>query len=240
MLENHNGTENNIVYIYKFEFPDGKKTEFVVELERTTLDLIKENSGSQPEWTRLEFNKCPDCPLNEVEHKNCPVAENIVEVIDFFRPFYSYDKVDVEVETKNRIYRKPDIALQKGVSSLLGIYMVTTGCPILGRLKPMVRYHLPFSSLWENSYRVISMYLTAQYFANKRGEEPDWDLKNLTELYNKIHHVNKSFWKRLSAIESKDTSINALIILDTSASHVQFQLDEEHLSEIDMLCKTYF
>jgi len=50
--------------------------------------------------------------------------------------------------------------------------------PIFEKLKPMVRFHLPFASIEETKYRAISMYLLAQYFLYQQGSQPDWDLKN--------------------------------------------------------------
>ncbi len=66
----------------------------------------------------------------------------------------------------------------------MGIYMVTSGCPVMGKLKPMVKFHLPFASGEETSYRMVTMYLLAQFFKYKNGKEPDWDLKNLVKIYD--------------------------------------------------------
>ena len=192
-----------------------------------------------PDWTALGNFKCPNCPLDESEHHYCPVAVSIIDLIEFFRNFHSYDEVVVTVNSVTRDY-STRVSLQRGVSSILGLHMVTSGCPILGKLKPLVRYHLPFSTKDETSYRVISMYLVAQYFARKQGRIPDWDLKKLVEIYDQIQIVNKSFWNRLSHIKIEDASINALIVLDTFAQHVVFQIDEKGLSEIEFLCEKYF
>lgn len=117
---------------------------------------------SYPEWTELKNFKCPNCLLVENEYKYCPIAVNIIDLIDFFKTS-SYPEVNVIVDTEIRRYSKHP-SLQKGISSLMGIYMVTSGCLIMEKLKPMVRYHLPFATLEETSYRMVSMDLLAQYF----------------------------------------------------------------------------
>ncbi len=117
--------------------------------------------------------------------------------------------------------------------------MVTSGCPVMDKLKPMVRYHLPFATEDETRYRVISMYLIAQYFIHRKGEEPDWDLKNLVKIYDEVRVVNKSFSKRLSNIKIEDASINALIILDCFADFVKFSISKDMLDDMKTMFRAY-
>ncbi|MDN5353885.1 MAG: hypothetical protein PWQ09_641 [Candidatus Cloacimonadota bacterium] len=50
----------------------------------------------------------------------------------------------MKVESKNRNYVK-DTTIQRGVSSMLGMFLVSSGCPVLTKLKPVVKFHLPFA-----------------------------------------------------------------------------------------------
>jgi hypothetical protein len=104
----------------------------------------------------------------------------------------------------------------------MGIIMVSGGCPVMDPLRPLVRFHLPFASMEETEFRIVSMYLIAQYFREKKGEKPDWSLDGLKEIYNKVGEVNISFADRLRAATKKDASVNALIILDCFAKGVPF------------------
>lgn len=239
MIHDYNGTSETISYSYTFSFEDGSEREFHVKLDKKTLELIEPPDETYPEWAKLENEQCPNCPLNTEEVEFCPVAVSISDMIEFVGNKYSYDEVDITVKTQNRTYLK-HTTMQKGVSSLLGLFMVTSGCPILERLKPMVRHHLPFATLTENSYRVISMYLVSQFFVYKRGQEPDWNMRYLLEMYDEIHKVNKSFWRRLTHLKFKDAGVNALIMLDNTGSHIQFLIDAGHLEEIEFLCDKYF
>jgi len=117
--------------------------------------------------------------------------------------------------------------------------MVASSCPYLAMLKPLVRFHLPFSTVKETIFRVISMYLLGQYFRAQKGEKPDWELKNLVTMYDKISLVNKYFCKRLKAATQEDASINGLIILDIFASVIRFSIDKNLLSELENLFSMY-
>jgi len=223
-----------IFFHYTFEFGDGQQRSFTVNLDPDSLALQEEPRGELPEWTRLSFHQCQQCALTEQMTPCCPVAANLVHLIEFFRDIVSYERVFVRIETRERTYtRQTDI--QKGVSSLMGIYTVTSGCPILSRLRPMVRFHLPFASIEETMYRSVSMYLLQQYFRSRRGLRADWELQGLMGLYRDVHEVNNTFLERLSEFKSKDTNVNALVILDIFSTFMTFSLETDNLSKIEYL-----
>ena len=233
--------ENQEVFscIYKFILGEGQEKKFEVELEKKTLNLLQEKTSNLPDWTKLAHFKCANCPLDESKHRHCPVAVNMINLIDFFNDLASCEEVDVVVETQDRKYSKRT-DVQSSVSSLIGIYMASGGCPILSMLKPMVRFHLPFATIEETQYRVLSMYLLAQYFSVKHGKQPDWELKDLSRMYENIRVVNESFSKRLKSAEIKDTSVNALVILDIFANYVNFSIDGSMVEEVEYLFEAYF
>ena len=140
----------------------------------------------------------------------------------------------VVLETKDRNYSK-HTSLQQGVSAMSGVVMVTSGCPILSKLKPMVRFHLPFASPQETLYRAMSMYLMEQYCKYKQGLKPDWELQGLIDIYEKVHEVNLVFCQRLTSLQSKDANVNALIILDNFANYINFSIDHAKLNRIEEL-----
>ena len=228
-----------ITYIYQFNFEDGSQKDFKVVIDANTLLIKRDNNLLMPEWTELKNFKCPHCPLNEKETAHCPVAVNLVAVIEEFYGCASYDMVDIKITTEARQYYKKD-SLQVGVSSFIGILMVTSGCPIMGKLKPMVKFHLPFASLEETEYRVLSMYMLAQYFLWKRGNKPDWEFQNLTHIYEDIRILNQNVCKRIADLEQKDTSINSVVVLNNFADYVSFNIDQKMMDEVEMLFNDYF
>ncbi len=234
MNKNIDTSNETINYHYIFKLSNGKKKELSVKLNAKTLKLIRKQE-EKPEWTKLKYSKCRICPLDEERHEFCPVAVNLVELIDIFGDLLSYEKADILIETKERNFSKYT-TLQKGLSSLIGIYMVTSGCPIMERLKPMVRYHLPFATEEETAYRVLSMYLAGQYFLSRKGSKADFNLEKLMKFYDDIHSVNKDMCERLRSVSKGDAGINAVIILDTFAIEIPLILSER----IENLFSAYF
>jgi hypothetical protein len=220
--------------LYKYHIIDKNQIQkdFEIKLRSENLEVIPiELNEELPDWIRLSFNKCPVCTL---ECEYCPVASNIYPIMRFFRDDVSYKDSVVVLETPDRNYSK-HTSLQQGVSSMLGIIMVTSGCPSLDKLRPMVRFHLPFANPLETLYRALSMYLVQQYFRYKKSLPADWDLKGLNAIYEKVHEVNIAFSKRIAALKGQDANINSLIILDNFANFVNFSLDHQKLSQIEKL-----
>lgn len=228
-----------IVYNYKFIFSKNLEKNFKIEIDKETLNLVRKENISYPEWTELECYKCLNCPLEAKEHPYCLIAKAMYELIDSFKELISYQEVDIVIDTEARTYMK-HVPLQQGLTSLIGIYMVTSGCPLLVKLKPMVKYHLPFATVDETVYRAMSMYLLAQYFLYKRGYTPDWELKHLYEAYNNIRIVNNNFCKRLNAIAIQDASLNAIVTLDIFATYINFSIEGSMVENIEHLFKPYF
>lgn len=210
-------------YRYKFRFPTGLEKNFEVVLNASTLELMTNRDALKPEWTKLKYHQCANCPLGDaVAH--CPVAVNLSTLVETFKDAISFQDIHVRVMTERRDF-EAKTTLQEGLSSIIGIYMVTSNCPIMDRLRPNVRFHLPFASEEETIYRAISMYLTAQYFRMRNREEPDWELKKLAEVYRGVSEVNKGMSERLAAASTKDANVNAVIHLSTSSQTLDNFLD---------------
>lgn len=228
-----------ITFEYRFTIGSGLEKRFTIRLDHESLSVIPAEKSSYPEWTELKFHQCPTCPLKEEQHKYCPIAANLADVVESFKDSISHDKADILVQTEARGYVK-QTTLQDGVSSIVGIYMVTSGCPVMDKLRPMVRTHLPFATVDETIYRVLSMYLLAQYFLWKRGKQPDWELTKLVNIYSDVENVNKHFRERLSAIKVTDATVNALVNLNCFADFAAFSIEEHRLDEVELLFRAYF
>ena len=215
-------------FAYTFAFDDGATRSFEVVLDHRTLAVARSPAGPLPEWTRLSFRQCSNCPLAEALHPHCPIAANLVEVVDFLSDRSSFEPVEVRVVGEDREYRKRT-TLQQGAGSLMGIYMVSSGCPVMDKLRPMVDTHLPFMKPDESCYRMISMYLTAQYFRARAGQEPDWDLDGFLGFLRACHETNAGFCNRLRAIGVKDASLNALAMLSAAGEITSLSIETEDL-----------
>lgn len=238
MALNGQSNEPPLTFRYKFIFPDGSEKEFVIELEGGSLRLQRPKRPSYPDWTRLSVHQCPNCPLKESEHPRCPVAESLVDVVETFKDMISSQFVEIEIRTDTRTYRKR-ASLSDGVSAMVGLYMVTSGCPVLDMLKPMARTHLPFSDLGETVYRTLSMYALAQVLRARQGLAPDWEMKNLLSVMEEVRTVNRSFCKRLHQVCNQDAALNAVVHLDCFADNSSFQLQRKILDKLAVLFGAY-
>jgi hypothetical protein len=223
---------------YQFQFEDGTRKSFQVQLRRPGLSILLRPEPSLPDWSRLAHHQCPNCPLDPAVHTHCPVAVSLGGVIEAFRDCFSTTNAEIVIRSDNREYRRR-APVQYGVSSLMGVYMVTSGCPILDKLRPMVQTHLPFATIDETIYRLAGMYLLAQYFVQQRGGVPDWKLRRLVDLCEDIGRVNQAFARRLLSINPQDASLNALASLDCFTLSTAFSIDRDELRDLESLFDAY-
>jgi hypothetical protein len=207
---------------YQFEAKDGTKAVFDLELDPDTL-LLPVVTEELPDWTALEFEQCPHCPLDSAEHPRCPVAAHLPRLISTFNHLVSHDKLKVAVTTPERTFSQT-VSAQKGIGAIMGLIMATSGCPITAFFRPMARFHLPFSTQDETIFRAAANYMLADYFkAKATGGGRDRDLSGLTEIYRKVHELNKAFFDRVKVAARTDSSLNAVVHLDMFALMLPLQ-----------------
>lgn len=230
---------------YTFRWQDGTQSNVKITLDPVTLRFLEPPKTRGSAWTRLKSNQCDHCLLREIDHPLCPVAWRIEEVLPIFTARFSYEPVDVTVETAARTYSH-HTTVEVGFSSLLGILMASSGCPSMARLRPLVRYHLPFATADESIYRVIAWYLMEQYLkvhhakkdvdptadAHKSGTTEDWSLKRLVEDYADIREVNQNMATRLQTSEQKDAGKNAVVRLDNFAHLLTFSVGLDMVEDL--------
>lgn len=162
----------------------------------------------------------------------------IVDIARHFDGIVSFDEIDLEVVTEERVVTQRTTA-QRAISSLLGLVMATSGCPHTAFFKPMARFHLPLASEENTIYRVSGMYLLAQFFLQKKGLPADPGLNGLARIYQNMHQVNLHIAKRLKSATTTDSSVNAIVLLDSFTNTLPYVI-EEHLDEIAYLFKPFY
>ena len=203
-------------YRYTFTFDDGVRKVFEVRLDSKTQSILPIPRDKIPEWTRLDNRKCGNCPLKSAASPHCPIAVNMTELVESFGDIISYKEADVLVETHERnISRR--VPVQNALYSLMGIYMSASGCPLMDRLKPLVRFHMPFATVDETIYRVTTMYVMAQYLRMQSGLVPDWELAGVKTMFEEVHKVNVDFCQRLHSAIAEDSLVNSVSTLDVFA-----------------------
>ncbi|WP_135622331.1 DUF6901 family protein [Solemya pervernicosa gill symbiont] len=225
---------NNITIHYSFSSHKCSE-EFNLQLDAETLEPIA--NGDDPEplpvWAKLDYEQCPNCPLTAETHPYCPLTANIASTVVRFENVTSYDEVQLEVTTSERRYSQ-ETTFQRGIGSLAGLLMATSGCPHTLFLRPMARFHLPLATEEETIYRATSAYLLSQYFKSREGDEPDFTLNNLHALYKNLQTVNTAITRRLRGASETDSTINGVILLSIYAKNMPLVI-EDSLEEIHYL-----
>ena len=227
-MNNHNEI---IQFIYHFYFNDNRQENITITLDK--LNYVRGKNNNIPDWVKLEYEQCKNCKITKKDNLYCPIALNLLSILPHFNDLVSFQQVLVTVETKERTYKKKT-TVHEGLSSLLGILMVTSGCPNMKILRPMVRFHLPFATIEETIVRSVGSYLFIQYFRNKRGIDPDIQLSGLLEAYKEVQLLNVGMTKRLLAISGKDANVNAVVLLDVFAKELPETIMEQ-LKDIEYL-----
>lgn len=227
----------NIEISYSFILDDQRREVFDLQLDPRTLEVINKESLDFPFWTDLEFHQCPHCPLDKKTVPHCPAATALASVIERFENVFSYDEVNLEVITSQRRVTQHTTA-QRALGSFIGLLFATSGCPHTDYFKPMARFHLPLSSLEDWVYRVTSMYLMAQHFRHKEGRKCDFGLTGLNDIFENMHLLNIMITKRIRNATQTDSSLNAVIQLDSLLGMMPF-VSEEQMAEIRHLFIAY-
>ncbi len=227
----------NISIKYCFKFPNGTQEVFDLKLDSRSLELVFNIPENPPQWVNLDFHQCPNCPLDSRTHPKCPLMLPFIDIAGRFDHILSYDQIRLEVVMDERTVSRT-ITAQNGLSSLVGIVISSSGCPHTKFFKPMLRFHLPLSSVAETIYRAVSMYLLAQYFILKEGKKADFELHGLETIYNNMHVINIAIAERLRVASKTDALVNAVILLDMFTGTIPSVI-EESMEELRYLFTPY-
>ena len=222
-----------IDFEYALTFEDGEVIHVTARLDGEDLSLRSSSDVPPPDWARVERIGCEECPLRQRPAAVCPVAAALAALVARFAHRLSHEPVRLEVRGPERTYCGT-APLQRALSSLTGIYMVSAGCPIFDKLRPMVRFHLPLASEDETVFRAVGMYFIAQYLVERQGGAPDWRLDGLVQLYRHVHRANCRIAAAIRDAAALDASANALVCLDLFTSDVEWSV-RDSLSDLARL-----
>jgi hypothetical protein len=223
--------------IYSFQLDDRPPASFTINIDDHTLTHQLPVRATLPTWTRLEHQRCPGCPLATTSAINCPMAESLVDLLEFSEKLDSFRPLAVTITTPEREIRTA-VTAQRAISALMGLLIATSGCPAVAWLRPMARFHLPLASEEETIYRAASMYLLAQYFCEKHGQSPDWMMQGLRQRYQRLHEINIAMAERMRNAIERDAPVNAVILLDLFAKAMPYSVDDS-LAELEYLFQPY-
>ena len=101
-------------------------------------------------------------------------------------------------------------------------------------LKPMARFHLPFSTAEETIVRSVSMYLLHQYFVANPSIRYDLRHEQLETHYENIPKVNDGILERIKGVALNNAGVNALMVLQGFADLLTMAIAKD-LSKIEPL-----
>lgn len=208
---------------YRITLDDEHDFSYRIELDRS---YDREAEIQAPHWTRLEHQRCANCPLSREQFSHCPAAVDLHRVIEDFQGLPAVQKALVWVRTPEREYTKV-VGLEEGLRALLGVIMATSACPVLARLKPMAQQHLPFANNREFVLRAVSLYLARQYFNLREGRHADWELRGLVRSFQQLQLVNQAFWQRIHDTCKGDSNLKAFLTFFSMASSLTVSLETQ-------------
>jgi hypothetical protein len=205
--------------VYRLQFDSGEPRVCELRVDQTR------SSATPPEWAKLAFCQCSNCPLDPGEVDYCPFALALAKPLAVLAARNSYDPVQVHVLWRGRTLLQAT-TLQRVLSSIIGLLGATSGCPHTRILEPMAHFHQPFSQGDETLFRVLGTYLIGQLLRDKQGLSADFSLAQLADHYKQLRQVNQGLARRLRHASAADQSVNGLVLLDILAAETQDLLDD--------------
>ena len=220
---------------YKIFF---KNTDYVFDQTVVLTDQYYEHAapeGEPPQWCDLEYKRCPNCTLDPIWHKRCPLAVRLIPYVNL-PSIKSYDEVTAVVEMDHKT-TSTETSAQEALSSLMGVIMASSGCPHTRFFKPMAWHHHPFATPEETLYLACTTYLSSYVFSNK-DHSCEVSFDDLKEIYNNIHQVNVHIAQRIHNHSATDSALNAIVLLDMITKDLPLAVDEG-LTELTQIFKSH-
>ena len=210
---------------YKFTLADNSEEVFDLVFDAQTIELIPDDRKPLPAWTELSLHQCPPCPLKPETHPHCPVAKNLAMAVGRLDRLMSFDRVLVQViNAERRVFHHT--SAQEGISSLMGLLVAGSSCPLTHFFKPMARFHLPFANKDETLWRAAATFLMGRYFSESGLKKSDINMDGLIDIYYDVARLNDHMVERVRSATSKDSAVNALVHLDVFAKFLTPPLED--------------
>lgn len=205
---------------YEFHLEDGRVWRYELTFDAANR-FVPKNESPAKEWTKLDFHKCPHCPLASATSPQCPVARNLDQIVEDSKSTLSCTKAKITVTTKERVYLR-ECATQEGLRSLFGVVMASSGCPHLDWFRPLARFHLPFADMDETLFRALSVQLVDDYMHGRQDMQAS--AERLRNRYLNVEKVNHAFVNRIRSYCNADADKNAMAALDVFVQMFPYQL----------------
>jgi hypothetical protein len=196
-----------------------------LDVDELASSSIEQPDVNYPDWTLLERHRCDFCATEAGSRRTCPAALAIQPAVEAFKSRISYEKTRMQV-TRGDVRTEAKLPIQEAARAVFGLLMGLSDCPVMLKLKPMARFHVPLAGPEHTVFRFIGSYLIAQYLKHQQAGQPDWDLNGLVELANDLHRLNVCMADRLRDAAQKDAAVNSLVFLDMFTYAVRMDVEE--------------
>ncbi|WP_269539684.1 DUF6901 family protein [Cerasicoccus fimbriatus] len=176
-----------------------------------------------PEWTRLDYHQCKNCPLDEKRIERCPAAAAVAGLLENFTEVVSFQKVDLVIVRANGQYSIRGSA-QMVVFALLVEFVSRAKCPYLFDPSADKGFFFLCLDVDQLLYRFFSSFLIQHHLLS--SGEPDPNAVNwhrFQQYMGEIRIALEGLLDRIQAYCHEDANINAL----TGAISIS-KLLEEH------------
>ncbi len=228
---------NAIRIEYRLRPPGEEPRRIPLDFTIDDFRMLVSDRDEWPEWTRLDHEQCDHCPLDPAGTQRCPLAARLVDIVEATGDLVSHQRLEAEVVSNERRCSF-EASAGDALRSLMGLVIPCSGCPVTAFFRPMARFHLPFSSQGETLYRVCAMYRLAQHYRGEAGLEADPAFDRLSEIYKEINRVNMQVTERLRSAAGRDSSRNAMALLDVFAQLLPLSF-EQAIEEMKPLFDAY-
>ena len=206
-------------------FENGEEESFFIEL--TAGGTVFLPGHSDHEWTRLDFHKCPCCPLDSAKTEHCPAAESLEQTLMKLKQHYSYEQVTAKLVDETGRSTTVNWQLQEVGSIFVQLAVFFGNCPIGKQFKSLLKDLRPFATNEELTKHMISKFLL------KHRGEVEQTKNDILQKMEPIRLVFSQLSKRLASDTGGDAMANSIVRLDAFALNISLYL-EEVLEEVKM------
>lgn len=193
---------------FYFEFAN-RRNDFFCDVEEEMIEMsnLSERTETLPEWTHLDFQRCPHCTLSEQDCRYCPPALGMVKIVQRFSESVSFEIVTLHITSTTQ---KHSITtdLQTALAYLYPAILLKSDCPYAHLLRPMEKFFKPFYSFEDVLFYVLSFDLIKKCIADGGPDASDAaeDDRNPYNLATAFHGL----LNRVRTASHNDANINAI------------------------------
>lgn len=202
------------------QFEDG--TTEAIFLDMTRSGRHRPRKAAMPAaWTKLEFEKCPSCTLPP-EAGYCPAALALEETISRLSSRTSFETVTAaSVDSENR-RTSVTWPLQQVGAAFVQIAVFSSGCPVGGAFRPMLKDVRPFSTT-----REVGRHIVMKHLLRHHGEVAGAKDAVVARL-SPLREVFGQLFKRIQGIPrgpSQDAIPNSIVHVHAMTQHLEILVE---------------